>query len=589
LYRKIESLGGKGKTNLSSIVDYLSIPKGSQATIRGKKVAIPDSDYSTGILGSILFLNKQEAYRRFFDSLIKLNDNLPVGKKLIYTADEAVEFVNTKNLKNISKCTKYIFIYEEEFDETKIGATDDGWYGKGFYFHSDRNRGGYGDIVKAAKIDLKNPIVLPVQDSGQYLYDIIGKEANLDESFRNEGSQNIIREIGSDNFTKTAKKLGYDGVIVNYAQGTQEVVAFNKDSIKQANPKSISEAYHKAKADGSNPELVRTVENLLSKEVAPTQEVITEQVTPQQIEKQKADLDMEVKALEELLDDPNQEPLFKKSDNDTKFGESADVVEDVVRQINELPSGNVTTTITPKPQKPINIDDLEARADAPVKRTTFDVIKGIPAVFSISDQLRIGNVTNPNTGNVIDRLFGGLGFGFTKGHEEFGWANTTEDEGTGIVNKAVSVYNNNKALYDDWWAKNPEYNGLVPLNIVKMAEGSIMSNEALYRVLKDNFASFPKKNKVDALNYLVKTRIPSVIDSKNKSLSKPDITPNSIKSAEKVIKSLNTIQDKIKSRKIKSIDQLLEPEFYIELSLPVRAELIGMFSLIRSTERTSIA
>jgi hypothetical protein len=102
LYNKIESLGGKGKTNLSSIVDYLSIPKGSEATIRGRKVAIPDSDYSTGILGSILFLNKQEAYRRFFDSLIKLNDNLPVGKKLIYTADEAVEFVNTENLKNIS-------------------------------------------------------------------------------------------------------------------------------------------------------------------------------------------------------------------------------------------------------------------------------------------------------------------------------------------------------------------------------------------------------------------------------------------------------------------------------------------------------
>jgi hypothetical protein len=102
LYRKIESLGGKGKTNLSSIVDYLSIPKGADATIKGRKVAIPDSDYSTGILGSILFLNKQEAYRRFFDSLIKLNDNLPVGKKLIYTADEAKEFVNTENLKNIS-------------------------------------------------------------------------------------------------------------------------------------------------------------------------------------------------------------------------------------------------------------------------------------------------------------------------------------------------------------------------------------------------------------------------------------------------------------------------------------------------------
>jgi predicted GNAT family acetyltransferase len=304
-----------------------------------------------------------------------------------------------------------------------------------------------------------------------------------------------------------------------------------------------------------------------------------EVVTPQQVEKQRADLDMEVKALEELLDDPNQDPLFKKSDNDTKFGEPADVVEDVVRQINELPSGNVTTTITPKPQKPINIDDLESRADAPVKRTTFDVIKGIPAVFSISDQLRIGNVTNPNTGNVIDKLFGGLGFGFTKGHEGFAWANTTKDEAQSLVNRAVSVYNNNKALFDDWWAKNPEYNGLVPLNIAKMAEGSIMSNEALYRVIKDNFASFPKKNKVDALNYLTKNRIPSIIDSLNKSLSNPNLAKNARKSVEKRIKALTSIQDKIKSGKVKSIDQLLDPSFYLDLSLPVRAELISQLTI----------
>lgn len=162
-----------------------------------------------------------------------------------------------------------------EFDENKMGTTDAGWYGKGFYFHSDRDRGGYGDVVKAAKIDLKNPIVLPVENSGQYLYDIIGKEAGLDESFRDQGSQNIIREIGSDNFTKIAKKLGYDGVIVEYAQGTKEIVAFDKSSINQSNPKTISEAYHKAKKDGSNPELVQAVESLLSK----TQEVKVEEIT----------------------------------------------------------------------------------------------------------------------------------------------------------------------------------------------------------------------------------------------------------------------------------------------------------------------
>ena len=35
-------------------------------------------------------------------------------------------------------------------------------------------------------------------------------------------------------------------------------------------PKILSEAYHKAKADGSNPELVKAVEDLLAPKVAPT-------------------------------------------------------------------------------------------------------------------------------------------------------------------------------------------------------------------------------------------------------------------------------------------------------------------------------
>jgi hypothetical protein len=190
----------------------------------------------------------------------------------VESTTKALETISKKDPSKVEKILGEDIVYHgtkedfDEFDENKIGATDDGWFGRGFYFHSDRDRGGYGDIVKAAKIDLKNPIVLPVENSGQYLYDIVGKEANLDESFRDEGSQNIIREIGSDNFTKIAKKLGYDGVIVNYAQGTQEIVAFDKNSIKQSNPKTISEAYHQAKKDNSNPELVKSVESLLTTE-----------------------------------------------------------------------------------------------------------------------------------------------------------------------------------------------------------------------------------------------------------------------------------------------------------------------------------
>jgi hypothetical protein len=104
VYKRVQDLGGKERTNLSSIVDYLSTPKGSEAVIKGKKVAIPTSDYTSGILGSVLFLNKQEAYRRFFDSLIDLNKRITdPAKKMIYTADEAFSYgVNTNNLKKVS-------------------------------------------------------------------------------------------------------------------------------------------------------------------------------------------------------------------------------------------------------------------------------------------------------------------------------------------------------------------------------------------------------------------------------------------------------------------------------------------------------
>ena len=50
-------------------------------------------------------------------------------------------------------------------------------------------------------------------------------------------------------------------------------------------PKSISEAYHKAKADGSNPELVKAVEELLGKPTEQPKETIPN------VESKKADIE----------------------------------------------------------------------------------------------------------------------------------------------------------------------------------------------------------------------------------------------------------------------------------------------------------
>ena len=118
----------------------------------------------------------------------------------------------------------------DKFDLSHFGKTDDGWWGYGIYFHTDKDRGGYGDIVKAVKLNFKNPLILPTSYSGRFLYNIIKEKINLPSEYEEESAMNIIRKIGNENFTKLLVDLGYDGMIIQYNQGTKEAVVFN-DSI----------------------------------------------------------------------------------------------------------------------------------------------------------------------------------------------------------------------------------------------------------------------------------------------------------------------------------------------------------------------
>ena len=76
---------------------------------------------------------------------------------------------------------------------------------------------------------------------------------------------------------------------------SEKVFFLMKTQVMVLDPQKIrnatSEAYHKAKADGSNPELVKAVEELLGKPKA---------VTPN-VEDWSKDVDSTTKALEELM------------------------------------------------------------------------------------------------------------------------------------------------------------------------------------------------------------------------------------------------------------------------------------------------
>jgi hypothetical protein len=105
LYEKINQLNKGKKTDLRTIVDFLSIPKGSTVKIDGKIIPLPESNYNYGVLDSILFLNKQRYQGKFFDALLDLSSSArqpDIRKKLILTEEEMQMFGrNKENLTNI--------------------------------------------------------------------------------------------------------------------------------------------------------------------------------------------------------------------------------------------------------------------------------------------------------------------------------------------------------------------------------------------------------------------------------------------------------------------------------------------------------
>ena len=111
-----------------------------------------------------------------------------------------------------------------EFDRGRIGSnTDSGAFGSGFYFSPNDNYGLYGRNKMALFIDATNPMMLndgnAYEEKRKYMQD--------DVTFGAEESRKMSEGIQEE---------GYDGVIYNDGYGTIEIVAFNPNQIKSADP-----------------------------------------------------------------------------------------------------------------------------------------------------------------------------------------------------------------------------------------------------------------------------------------------------------------------------------------------------------------
>ncbi len=160
-----------------------------------------------------------------------------------------------------------------------------------------------------------------------------------------------------------ADKNGVEKIVVQDNKGGGFLIK-NNDGKPQnptmGNHKDISEAYHKAKADGSNPELVNAVESLLSKEQTPQAEAkdgVGSGVG--------GDVDATTKALEGLSIDESSEIARLVSKNEIKIKSTN--VKDVEKLLNQ--KGN------PKKGDILNIGGTDWEVNKINKRQIWDSTK----------------------------------------------------------------------------------------------------------------------------------------------------------------------------------------------------------------------
>jgi hypothetical protein len=212
-------------------------------------------------------------------------------------------------------------------------------------------------------------------------------------------------------------------------------------------------------------------------------------------------------------------------------------------------------------EEEIDLNELNSRLDNPLETIEWADYEGIPFTFTISDQLRTGDAVNPNTGQTITDLKGGIGFNGTKGNENNAWANTTSETAESTLERAKDVYANNKPLFDKLWREGKLPDGHIPMAVVKMAEKSILSNEAVLRVGIQNIGKLPKANRKKAVLKLVES-LQAKKDTESASLERgvddkgKPYTKNTINLKKKAVNQYQKILDFINEKKYEDIADL---------------------------------
>ena len=259
-------------------------------------------------------------------------------------------------------------------------------------------------------------------------------------------------------------------------------------------------------------------------------------------------------------------PRFRRKETEVTPSIDEDDLAKTVSEIEIIESPNTGATVEPaetQKSEKVDVEELNSRTDVPLEKVSMEVTNGVPHLFTISDALTTGDTKNPLTGNIIDKLKGAFGFNGTKGNETSAWANVKKSHGVNHHKKALKLVRENPEVFEKFWAENPKYDGLVPMAVVQMGEGSIVSNEAAFRVLSDNLTKITKKNKVEGLKEL-KRKI-------KQELAKDNL-------GEKKLKYINDVKKLIKTVNPKSIEELVTSKSIKLLPLNSRAGFMDLIT-----------
>jgi hypothetical protein len=203
-----------------------------------------------------------ESLNRDDDGLIWFTDNRK-------TAEEYRKRAVVKNNANLDE-------YDEDTIESK-SAIETIADEQGINLDSGRVFVGQVDIQKP--LDLTSPNesgnIESVEDLWNKLYEygLVENWNDVDADYQQELIENyegraVWKLLEDENVYENAKKAGFDAIIITDV-GVDGIPhksygVFGAKKFFESSPKAFSEAYHAAKKDGSNPELVKAVEELLS-------------------------------------------------------------------------------------------------------------------------------------------------------------------------------------------------------------------------------------------------------------------------------------------------------------------------------------